>query len=192
MEQNHQRHRGGVEVCPQASSEDEFFFSSSDTTQLELSSVFRIAIPLFGWLLLLFISLFRSSSSYTCQSSRPILECTSPQPFFLASCKQLWPPSRCPRVTSTSTGLEYQLCVFNTEVMAPLGVVSPPSPYGQPIGISLAILRWTAWVTWHLPLLCLWPAEDTTAFSRTIWRLGLSPSVLDHFLLFGVGLGLDI
>ena len=143
MEQNHQRHRGGVEVCPQASSEDEFFFSSSDTTQLELSSVFRIAIPLFGWLLLLFISLFRSSSSYTCQSSRPILECTSPQPFFLASCKQLWPPSRCPRVTSTSTGLEYQLCVFNTEVMAPLGVVSPPSPYGQPIGISLAILGWT-------------------------------------------------
>ena len=107
MEQERQRRKGGVEVCPRASSEDEFFFSSSDTTQLELSSVFRIAIPLFGWLLLLFISLFRSSSSYTCQSSRPILECTSPQPFFLASCKQLWPPSRCPRVTSTSTGLEY-------------------------------------------------------------------------------------
>ena len=105
-EEDHQRRRGGVKVCPRASSEDEFFFSSSDTTQLELSGVFRIAISLFGWLLLLFISLFRSSSSYTCQSSRPILECTSPQPFFLAFCEQLWPPSRCPGVTSTSTGLE--------------------------------------------------------------------------------------
>ena len=146
MEQERQRRKGGVEVCPRASSEDEFFFSSSDTIQLELSGVFRIAIPLFGWLLLLFISLFRSFSSYTCQSSRPILECTSPQPFFLAFREQLWPPLRCPGVTSTSTGSECQLCVFNTEVMAPPGVVSPPSPYSQPIGpeISLAILGWTA------------------------------------------------
>ena len=36
---------GGVKVRPRALSEDEFFFSSSDTTQLELSGVFRIAIP---------------------------------------------------------------------------------------------------------------------------------------------------
>ena len=46
-EQDHQRGRGGVKVCPRASSEDEFFFSSSDTTRLELSGVFRTAIPLF-------------------------------------------------------------------------------------------------------------------------------------------------
>ena len=105
-EQDRQRHRGGVKVCPRASSKDEFFFSSSNTTQLELSGVFRIAIPPFRWLLLLFISLFRSSSSYTCQSSRPILECTFPQPFFLAFCEQLWPPSRCPGVISTSTESE--------------------------------------------------------------------------------------
>ena len=39
--------RGGVKVCPQASSEDEFFFSSSDTTRLELSGVFRTALLLF-------------------------------------------------------------------------------------------------------------------------------------------------
>ena len=98
--------RGRVKVCPRASSEDEFFFSSSNTTRLELSGVFRTAIPLFGWPLVLFIFLFRSSSSYTCQSSRLILECTSPQPFFLAFCEQLWPPSHCPGVTSTSTGSE--------------------------------------------------------------------------------------
>ena len=44
-EQDHQRGRGGAKVCPRASSEDEFFFSSSDTSLLELSGVFRTAIP---------------------------------------------------------------------------------------------------------------------------------------------------
>ena len=38
---------GGVKVYPRASSEDEFFFSSFDTTRLELSGVFRTAIPHF-------------------------------------------------------------------------------------------------------------------------------------------------
>ena len=45
MEQDRQRGRGGIKVCPRASSEDEFFFYSSDTTRLELSGVFRIVIP---------------------------------------------------------------------------------------------------------------------------------------------------
>ena len=35
-----------MKVYPWALSEDEFFFSSSDTTQLGPSGVFRIAIPL--------------------------------------------------------------------------------------------------------------------------------------------------
>ena len=56
--------------------------------------------------LLLFIPLFRSSSSYTCQSSMPILKCRSPQSFFLALCELLWPPSPCPGVTSTSKGVK--------------------------------------------------------------------------------------
>ena len=105
-ERDHQRRRGGVKVYPRVSSEDGFFFFSSDTSRLELSGVFRTAIPPIVWPLLLFISLFRSSSSYTCQSSMPILKCTSPQPFFLAFCEQLWPPSRCLEVTSTSMGSE--------------------------------------------------------------------------------------
>ena len=37
---------GRVKVHPWASSEDEFFFSSSDTPLIELSGVFRIAVPL--------------------------------------------------------------------------------------------------------------------------------------------------
>ena len=60
----------------------------------------------FGWSLLLYIPLFRSSSSYTCQSSMPILKCTSHRLFFLALCELLWPPLLCPGVTSTSMGSE--------------------------------------------------------------------------------------
>ena len=48
-ERDHQRRRGGVKVYPRASSKDEFFFFSSDTSRLELSSVFRTAIPPFLW-----------------------------------------------------------------------------------------------------------------------------------------------
>ena len=43
--QDRQRRRRGMKVCPRASSEDEFFFSSSDTTQLRPSGVSQIAIP---------------------------------------------------------------------------------------------------------------------------------------------------
>ena len=48
-ERDHQRRRWGVKVYPRASSEDEFFFFSSDTSRLELSGVFRTAIPPFLW-----------------------------------------------------------------------------------------------------------------------------------------------
>ena len=51
----------GVKVRPRASSEDEFFFSSSDTTQLELSGVFRIVVLLFVRSLWFYILLLPSS-----------------------------------------------------------------------------------------------------------------------------------
>ena len=66
---------------------------------------FFLVVPRFGQSLLLYIPLFRSSSSYTCQSSMPILECTSHRPFFMALCELLWPSSHCPGVTSTLMGL---------------------------------------------------------------------------------------
>ena len=65
--------------------------------------------PFFVRSMLLYIILLYSSSSYTCQSSMPILECTSHRPFFLALCELLWPPSHCPGVTSTLMVLGYQL-----------------------------------------------------------------------------------
>ena len=80
--------------------------------------------------LLLYIILFCSSSSYTCQSSMPILECTSYRPFFLALCELLSPPSYCPGVTSTLMVSGCHLLVFNTEVTASSGVASPPCSYG--------------------------------------------------------------
>ena len=69
--------RGRVKVRPRASSEDEFFFSSSDTTQLELSGVFRIAVPLFVRSLWLYILLLPSSWPSICRLCRFPLECLS-------------------------------------------------------------------------------------------------------------------
>ena len=68
------------------------------------ASLSFLAVLLFGWSMLLYIPLFCSSSSYTCQSSIPILKYTSYQPFFLTLYELLWPPSPCPGVTSTSMG----------------------------------------------------------------------------------------
>ena len=56
--------------------------------------------PFFVRSLLLYILLFCLSSSYTCQSSMPIVKCMSHQPFFLVLRELLWPPSHCPGVTS--------------------------------------------------------------------------------------------
>ena len=78
---------------------------------------------------MLYTPLFRSSSSYTCQSSMPILKCTSHWPLSLTLCELLWPPSPCPRVTSTSMGSGCELWVFNTEVTAPPGVLSTIPPW---------------------------------------------------------------
>ena len=86
--------------------------------------------PFFVRSLLLYIILFCSSSPDTCQSSMPILQCTSHRPFFLALCELLWPPSHCLGVTSTLVVSRCQLSVFNTEVTASTGVASPPCSYG--------------------------------------------------------------
>ena len=57
--------------------------------------------PFFVRSLMLYMLLFCSSSSYSCQSSMSILECTSHRPFFLELYELLWPPSHCPGVRST-------------------------------------------------------------------------------------------
>ena len=86
----------------------------------------------------IYILLLSSSSSYTCQSSMPILQCTSHMPLFLALCELLWPPSHYLGVTSTSMGSGCQLWVFNTKVIASPGVVFLPCSYGWPIGLGIS------------------------------------------------------
>ena len=68
------------------------------------ASFLLLAVPPFSFVrsLLLYILLLRPSSTYTCQSSMLILECTSYRPLFLALCELLWPPLHCLGVTSTS------------------------------------------------------------------------------------------
>ena len=76
-EQDRQRRSWGrVKVRPRASSEDEFFFSSSDTAPLELFCVFRIApLPLRS--LWLYILLLLSSWPSICRLCKSPLECLS-------------------------------------------------------------------------------------------------------------------
>ena len=87
-EQDRQRRRGGVKVYPRASSEDGFFFSSSNAAQLGLSGVFRIVIPLFVRSLWLYIFLLPSSWPFICWLCRSLLECLS-HPALPSTCCEL-------------------------------------------------------------------------------------------------------
>ena len=87
-EQDCQRRSWGrVKVHPRASSEDEFFFSSSDTAPLELFCVFRIApLPLRSlWLYILLLLLSWPSICRLCKSP---LECLS-HPTLPSTCYEL-------------------------------------------------------------------------------------------------------
>ena len=79
---------GRVKVRPRASSEDEFFFSSSDTARLELFGVFRIALLLFMRSLWLYILLLPSSWPPICRLRKSPLECLS-YPALSSTCCEL-------------------------------------------------------------------------------------------------------
>ena len=151
--------------------------------------------PPFGWSLLLFIPLFRSSFSYTCQSSMPILKCTSPQPFFLAFCELLWPPSPCPGVTSTSKGVRVLVvCILYRGDSFSWGCLPTYSPMASPYGLES--LLWSsngcprATCCFFLPW--FWPTEDRVVLGSTLWQFGFPSFVPGHFLLLGTGLGLEM
>ena len=81
---------GGVKVRPRASSKDEFFSSSSDTAPLELSGVFRIAVPFFVRSLWLYILLLPSSWPSICRLCRSPLKCLSHPAFPSTCCELQW------------------------------------------------------------------------------------------------------
>ena len=68
---------GKVKARSRSSAEDNFFFSSSVTSPIELPSVFRIAVPLFVKSPWLYIILFSSSWPSICRLCRSPLECLS-------------------------------------------------------------------------------------------------------------------
>ena len=85
-----QRSWGRVKVRPQASSSDEFFFSSSDTAPLELSGVFRIVV-------LLFVRSFYSIFFYSLHLGHPSVNC--------AGCHLSVCPIQCfPQLTVSGSG----------------------------------------------------------------------------------------
>ena len=80
-----------VKVRPRASSEDEFFFSSSDTPPIELPGVFRIAIPLPCEVsLVIYILLLPSSWLSICRLRRSPLECLSHPALPSTCCELQW------------------------------------------------------------------------------------------------------
>ena len=142
--------------------------------------------PYFGWSLLLFISFFRLSSSYTCQSSMPILKCTSPQPFFLVLCELLWPTSPYPGVTSISKGVQGVSCVYLIRRWQ-LFLGLPPHllPYG------LESLWWSSsgcpQAMWQLFLPWFWPAEDRVVLGSTFYPRALLPPQRGPWVWDGMG-----
>ena len=113
------------------------------------------------WSLLLYIPLFRSSSSYTCQSSMPILKCTSHWPYFLALCELLWPPSPCPE--------------------------SHPHQWGQGVSCGYLIRRWRLLLELslhHSPMASLYDLESLFVILEWIASGDLvlfSPMILSYW-----------
>ena len=117
---------GRVKVRPRASSEDEFFFSFSNTTQLELSGVFRIAVLLFVRSLWLYILLLPSSWPSICQLCRSPLECLFHSALPSACCELQWTVWHCSRVIPSLMRPDCQLQAFNAEVTSSFTIALSP------------------------------------------------------------------
>ena len=106
-----------VKVRPRASSEDEFFFSSSDTPPIELPGVFRIAIPLPCEIsLVIYILLLPSSWLSICRLRRSPLECLSHPALPSTCCELQWAAWHYLGVIPSLMRLDCQLRAFNAEV----------------------------------------------------------------------------
>ena len=123
---------GGVKVRPRASSKDEFFFSSSYTTQLELFGVFRIVVLLFVRSLWLYILLLPSSWPSICRLCRLPLECLS-HPALPLTCYELqWIGWHCSGVIPSLMRPDCQLRVFNAEVTCSFIIALSPCSHSCP------------------------------------------------------------
>ena len=123
---------GRVKVRPRASSEDEFFFSSSDTPPIELSGVLRIVFLLFVRSLWLYILLLHSSWPYICRLRRSTLKCLA-HPALPSSCCELqWTAWHCSGVIPSLMRSDCQLRAFNAEVTGSFTIALSPCSHSCP------------------------------------------------------------
>ena len=122
-----------VKVRPRASSEDEFFFSSSDTPPIELPGVFPIAVPPLREIsLVIYILLLPSSWLSICRLRRSPFECLS-HPMLPSTCCELqWVAWRCSRVTPSLMRPDCQLRAFNAEVTSSCTIALSPCSHSCP------------------------------------------------------------
>ena len=123
---------GRVKVRPRASSEDEFFFSSSDTPPIELSGVFRIAILFFVRSLWLYILLLPSSWLSICRLRRSPLECLSHPTLPLTYRELQWTAWHCSGVIPSLMRPDCQLWAFNAEVTGSSTIALSPCSHSCP------------------------------------------------------------
>ena len=123
---------GRVKVHLRASSKDEFFFSSSDTAQLELSGVFRIALLFFVRSLWLYILLLPSSWLSICRLCRSPLECLSHPALPSTCCELQWTTWHCSGVIPSLMRLNCQLRAFNVEMTGSFRIALSPCSHSCP------------------------------------------------------------
>ena len=123
---------GGVKVRPRASSEDEFFSSSSDTAPLELFGVFPIAVPLFLRSLWLYILLLPSSWPSICRLCRLPHECLSHPALSSTCCELQWTAWHYLGVIPSIMRLNCQLRAFNVEVTDSFTIARSPCSHSCP------------------------------------------------------------
>ena len=124
---------GRVKVHPRAASVDEFFSSSSDTAQLDLSGVFRITVPLFVRFLWLYILLLPSSWPSICRLCRSPLECLS-HPMLPSTCCELqWTAWHCSGVIPSLMRPDCQLRAFNAEVTGSFTIALSSCSFSCPL-----------------------------------------------------------
>ena len=121
-----------VQVRPRASSEDEFFFSSSDTPPIELPGVFRIFILLFVRSLWLYILLLPSSWPSICRLRKSPLECLSHPTFPSTCCELQWAAQHCLGVIPSLMQPDCQLRAFNAEMTGSSTIVLSPRSHSYP------------------------------------------------------------
>ena len=123
-----------VKVCPRASSEDEFFFSSSDTPPIELPGVFRIAVPppLREISLVIYILLLPSSWPSICRLRRLPLECLSYSALPSICYELQWAGWHCLGVIPSLMRPDCQLRAFNTEVTGSSTIALSPCSHSCP------------------------------------------------------------